>query len=156
MMDVYYDLPTGQLQFVTEPADQMSVEGDTVHFHCSVQSGLLVTFVWEFTRKGSRDSQVIADSTGLLVLDKYSLFNFGQTTSRLSVYSAELSDAGSYTCSVSTSTGQNIHADAQLEVLCKYTKIYTLVNYYSTQLFKIINSSSKRCYSRNLREHNFV
>ena len=156
MMDVYYDLPTGQLQFVTEPADQMTVEGDTVQFHCSVQSGFLVTFVWEFTRKGSRDPQVIADSNGSVVLDKYLLSNFGQTTSRLSVYSAELSDAGSYTCSVSTSTGQNIHADAQLEVLCKCTKfIYTLVNYYSTQLFKIY-SFSKRCYSRNLREYNFA
>ena len=120
-MDVYCDLATGQLQFVTEPADQMTVEGDTVQFHCSVQSGFLVTFVWEFTRKGSIDSQVIADSNGLVVSDKYSLVNFGQTTSRLTVYSVELSDAGSYTCSASISTGQNIHADAQLEILCKYT-----------------------------------
>ena len=129
MINVYYNIATGQLQFVTEPVNQMTVEGETVQFHCSVQSGYLVTFVWEFTRKGSRDSQVIADSNGLVVSDKYSLFNFGQTTSRLSVYSAELSDAGSYTCSISTSTGQNIHADAQLEILCKYTRFNT---YHST------------------------
>ena len=125
----YYDLATEQLQFVTEPVNQMTVEGDTVHFHCSVQSGFLVTFVWKFTRKGSIDSQVIADSTGPVVLDKYSLVNFGQTTSRLTVYSVELSDAGSYTCSASISTGQNIHADAQLEILCKYTRFNT---YHST------------------------
>ena len=135
---LYYNIATEQLQFVTEPVNQVAVEGDTVQFHCSVQSGLLVTFVWEFTRIGSRDSQVIADSTGLLVLDKYLLSNFGQTTSRLSVYSVELSDAGSYTCSVSISTGQNIHADAQLEVLCKYTIfkyiLVTVVYSYITQL----------------------
>ena len=115
-----------QLLFVTEPLSQTAVEGQIVQFDCSVQSDILLTFVWEFTRSGSDVSQVIADLTGPVVPRKYSVINIGHASSRLEVHGIEISDAGSYTCRVTSSSGQTIQADAILEISCKYTYLISI------------------------------
>ena len=109
----------GEVLFKTEPENQSAIEGEIVQFHCSVSSDSPLAFTWEFTRKGFDHSQVIAHLTGPVVPHKYSVVNLGHATSRLEVFSTEISDAGRYTCRVSIGYGQSIHANAQLELLCK-------------------------------------
>lgn len=114
------DMPTGILQFVTEPENQVGVIGGNAQFNCSVQSDHLITSTWEFVQRGSVNSQVIADLTGPVVPEKYSVINIGPKSSRLEVHWIQELDAGRYVCRVTSGNGGTIQADAELVVLRKY------------------------------------
>ena len=114
------------LQFVTEPDNYVAVDRETTQFYCSVQSDLPVTFTWEFVQRGSEDSQVIVDTTGPVFPGKYSVISRPKS-SRLEVQQVESSDAGSYTCRVSSGGEENIQTSADLEVLCK--SVYSYISY---------------------------
>ena len=114
---------------MTEPDNYVAVDGETTQFYCSVQSDFPVTFTWEFVQRGSaEDSQVIVDTTGLVVSGKYSVISRPKS-SRLEVQQVESSDAGSYTCRVSRGGEENIQTSADLEVLCKSVHSYIYYRY---------------------------
>ena len=117
---------------MTQPQDQVAVEGATAQFQCSTNSTQLVTFVWEFTSDStdSSNSRVITTSSS-----KYSVFHYQRST-RLQVNNLELSDAGRYSCRA-FANGENIQAAAVLEILCKYViiAIVLIINFSPSNAF---------------------
>ena len=105
-----------ELRFIEQPQNQTVYEEDRVQFFCSVQSSNEPKhFRWEFRTLASEQFQVIADSMGPQVPDKY-IIEIGQSSSKLTILLVDLDDAGAYSCRVSAAD-ESIQAHAYLDIL---------------------------------------
>ena len=82
-------------------------------FHCSVRSTLIPTFVWNFSRKGSLTTEIIANKSGPHSAN-FSIIA-GQRGQVFIITSVQWRHEGVYRCIVSSGNSQ-IKAEANLNV----------------------------------------
>jgi hypothetical protein len=127
MIETTLDAGPTVFYFTTRPRNITTSQSRRIEFHCSIRSTLIPTFKWNFTRKGSRETETIAvsgtPSAG------YSIIR-GHRSQVLIIPSVQWRYEGVYTCTVSSENSQ-IQAEASLNVLSKQYEEHTILIYHA-------------------------
>ena len=132
MIESVMDAGPTAFYFNTIPRNITTNQSRRVEFQCSIHSTFTPNFKWNFTRKGSRESETIA-AVGRAPSAGYSIAH-GHRSQVLIIPSVQWRHNGVYICIVSSDSSQ-IQAEANLNVLSKhYERSIIFIMYISNYI----------------------
>ena len=119
--------------------DLITNQANRAEFTCSVCPTLAPLFMWNFTKRGGFDMEIIANRS-LSLSPEYSLTT-GQKSQALIIGDAQWSHVGVYKCIASVG-GTIIEAEASLDVLSKPYHVVWLKRFYCSYYPSVVPLSN--------------